>query len=293
MASSQVPQRSQVSFLPALSNRGGTGKSHLNETHPGTRERFRAGQWRPLEVRPPQGEVAVDRQATGDPPAGNSRPSAPGEQLERWVALTQMRTAQAPVPESQVLVSPVLTSGWPQIPEPASPFFPASGPSPSPPPPSAQLASARPEPRQAHHPPPNFPRFPARSSLTCCGAQVPASVMQSWLRSLARPRPAGPALPQPPPLAREPEPVTLLAGRVARGFRQLQIQTRAGGAGSAQLRAGEATKGAEKRRRWAVGEEIWEGRGDDQDKQEIPSSPPGLQRGLERSSGYWLGGDTQ
>lgn len=30
------------------------------------------------------------------------------------------------------------------------------------------------------------------------------------------------------------------------------------------------------------------GRGDDQYKQEIPSSSPGLQRGLERSSGYWL-----
>lgn len=30
-------------------------------------------------------------------------------------------------------------------------------------------------------------------------------------------------------------------------------------------------------------------RGDDQYKQEIPSSPPGLHRGLERSSGYWLG----
>lgn len=32
-------------------------------------------------------------------------------------------------------------------------------------------------------------------------------------------------------------------------------------------------------------------RGDDQYKQEIPSSPPGLHRGLERSSGCWLGGD--
>lgn len=57
------------------------------------------------------------------------------------------------------------------------------------------------------------------------------------------------------PPAREPESVTLLAGRVARGFRQLQIQTRTGGAGSTQPRAGVARKGSEWRHRWAVGEE--------------------------------------
>lgn len=52
-----------------------------------------------------------------------------------------------------------------------------------------------------------------------------------------------------------------------------------------------AIKGAERRRRWAVGEERWEGRGDRRCKQEMPSSlPAGLQRGLERSSGSWLGG---
>ncbi|MEJ1284748.1 hypothetical protein NN561_015736 [Cricetulus griseus] len=32
----------------------------------------------------------------GGPPARNSRCSAPGEQLERWATLTQMRTALAP-----------------------------------------------------------------------------------------------------------------------------------------------------------------------------------------------------
>lgn len=105
-------RREARSFLPALSNRGGIGKIYLNETHPGTRGRFRAGQWRPLEVRPPQGALAVGRQATGDPPARNSRSSAPGEQLERWVALTQMRSAREPGPRIPgPRIPPVLTSG--------------------------------------------------------------------------------------------------------------------------------------------------------------------------------------
>lgn len=150
-------------------------------------------------------------------------------------------------------------------------------------------APARPEPRQAHHPPPNFPRFPARSSLTCCGAQVPASVMQSRLRSLARPRPAGPALP-PPAL---PPGTGARAGHAARGESRprLPAAPNTDARGRGRERPAEGGGGNE-----GSGEEAQMGcgrRGDDQYKQEIPSSPPGLHRGLERSSGCWLGGDTQ
>lgn len=84
MASSQVLQRSQVSFLPAPSERGGIGKIHFNESHPGTLGRLRAEQWRPLGVRPPQGAVAVRWQAMGGPPAPGTR--GPKRQASSWSA---------------------------------------------------------------------------------------------------------------------------------------------------------------------------------------------------------------
>lgn len=126
--------------------------------------------------------MAVGGQATGDPPAQNSRSSQPGEQLERWAALTQMRTAPAPGslhprsshPRSSLPLSSHL-SGLRAL----SPLL---------------LSSLRP----GHLPPyrgragcpgkpPILPALltPSRSSLTCCRAQVPASVMPSPLRPLA------------------------------------------------------------------------------------------------------------
>lgn len=62
-----------------------------------------------------------------------------------------------------------------------------SSPRPSHLPPYPGRATCERSPRAQASPPscPHLPQSPQRSSLTCCGTQVPASVMQSRLRSLA------------------------------------------------------------------------------------------------------------